>query len=185
MNIISRDGDQIVTVAEAKANSRVTTTAEDANFAIWVDVAHEYVESNTNHVIQQSTVEDVFVGDEIELKTPVRGLVSVKTYDNYQVETTTTDYTYKKLHSYGLKITLDTEPENYTVVRYVAGFGEFTATTETAINEGTITAKAQLKQAILLLVNHYYENRGVVSDFNKYPVPMAVNDLLDQVVKYQ
>lgn len=185
MNILSRSGDQIVTVDQAKANSRVTTTAEDSNFTIWVDVAHEYVEKYANHVIQQATVEQVFTGDEVELMAPVRGLVSVKTYDDDQVETTTTDYKFEKLHSYGLKITLDTAAENYSVVRYIAGFGAFTATSETAINEGGITAPSQLKQAILLLTNHFYENRGLISDFNKYKLPMGIHALLNQVIKYQ
>lgn len=185
MNIITRSGDQIVTIAEAKTNSRVTTTSEDTNFQLWVDVAHEYVERYASTVIQQSTVEQVITCKTFELYAPVRGIVSVKSYDESQTETTLTDYTLKKTHNYGVKITLTSTPSNYVVVRYVAGFGDFTATTETAINEGTINAYTQFKSAILLLTNHFYENRGIVTDFNKYTLPVGVHSLLDQRVKYQ
>lgn len=185
MNIISRDGSQIVSDVEVKANSRITTDAEDSLIQIWLDVAHDYAEKYAGLVLQQSIVETVTDLQEVEITAPVRGLISVKLYDADQVETTTTDYTYEKLNSYGLSIKLDAKPENYAVIRYVAGFGAFTATTETAINEGTITAYPQLKQAILLLTNHFYENRGLISDFNKYVLPVGIERLLDQVVKYK
>lgn len=60
MNIISRDGDLIVTRDEAKSNSRVTTTAEDSNFDLWIEIAHNYAETYANLIIQQATVEQVF-----------------------------------------------------------------------------------------------------------------------------
>lgn len=185
MNVINRTGDLIVTRDEAKANSRVTIDAENDNFDMWIDVAHSYAEKYTNLVIQQGVVEQVFHCQEIELRAPVRGLISIKTYDSDGVETISTDYKTTKLHSYGLRIKLASKPVNYAVVRYVAGFGEFIATTETAINEGDINPYKQLKQGILLLTNHFYENRGLISDFSKYTLPMGIDAVLNQVKKYQ
>lgn len=185
MNIISRDGDLIVTRDEAKSNSRVTTTAEDSNFDLWIEIAHNYAETYANLIIQQATVEQVFDCQEIEINGPVRGIVSVKTYASDDTETTLTDYTWKRLNSYGLSVKLSSKTVNYAVIRYIGGFGAFNASSETAINEGTITAYPQLKQAILLLTNHFYENRGQISDFNKYELPIGVHALLDQVVKYR
>ena len=185
MNIISRDGSQIVSVSEAKANSRVTIDAEDSLFQSWVDIAHDTVEENTNLVLQQSTCEQVFDGKEINLHAPVRGIVSVKTYDSDNVETITTDYTWKKTSKYGLCLTLNTAPTNYAVIRFVAGFGEYTATgSEIAINEGTINAYNQAKSSILLITNHLYENRGIVSDFKKHALEFSVNLMMDNITKH-
>lgn len=185
MNIISRDGSQIVTVSDAKNNSRVTIDAEDALFQIWLDAAHDAVEYNTNLILQQSTCEQVFYEKEINLHAPVRGLVSVKIYDDDNVETTTTDYEYTKTSKYGLKLTLDAKPDNYAIVRYVAGFGAYTASgSEVAINEGTINAYNQAKTAILLITNHLYENRGIVSDFKKHAIEFSADLLMDNITKY-
>lgn len=185
MNIITRSGSLIVSDSEIKANSRITTTTEDSLVTLWNSIAHEYCESYSGLILKQATVEQVFNTKELDLYAPVRGIVSVKCYDDDQTETTVTDYDYRKTHNYGLALTLPSKPENYAVVRYVAGFGEFTATTETAINEGTITAYNQLKSAILLLTNHFYENRGIVTDFQKYTLPIGVHAILDQVVNYR
>ncbi len=184
MNILSRDGDQIVDLKQAKANSRVTKSAEDSNFELWLEMAHQYVENYTNCVLQQSTCQNEFYGTEINLNTPVRGIVSVKTFDDDGVETIVTDYKLTKTHNYGVRITLDSCPENYGIIEYIAGFGEFTATTELPVNEGTIEPYAQHKNAILLLTNHFWENRGIVTDFNKYELPIGIHNIMNQVKKY-
>ena len=185
MNIISRTGTQIVTLEEAKHNSRVTTTAEDSNFDLWLDIAHEHVEDFTNTVLEQSQCENITYSDEFNLNAPVRGLISVTTVDNDGVETDTTDYTLTKTHDFGLKIKLDSCPENYAYVRYVAGFGDYSVSgAEVGINTGTIQAYSQLKSAILLLTNHFYENRGIVSDFSKYELPFSIKNLMYSKKKY-
>lgn len=185
MNVISRNGSQILTVDQVKANCRVTHSAEDPLFQDWLDIAHEYIEDNTNIVLNQSTCEQIFDTKEVNLHAPVRGIVSVTCYDSDNVGTVTTDYTIKKTHKYGLTLTLDTIASNYSVIRFVSGFGAYSATgSEVAINEGTINVYSQAKIAIYLLVNHYYENRGVVTDFKKYVLPNGLERTLHDLTKH-
>lgn len=187
MNVLSRTGTQIVSIDEAKANSRVTSDIEDALFSIWLDVAHEKVEESTNLLLQLSTCEQTFEGDYIELNAPVRGIVSVTKYDNDNVATVATlntDYRYTKSHKFGVRITLTSKASNYTVVKYVAGFGSYTVGSDVGINTDDIQAYSIAKQSILLLTNHYYENRGVVSDFKKHVIPKNLQDHIDSIRKY-
>ena len=86
MNILSRIGDQIVTLDEAKANSRVTTSAEDSLFQHWIDVAHEQVEKETGLVLQQSICSQVVSGCSTELSAPVRGLIGADDLDGTIIE---------------------------------------------------------------------------------------------------
>lgn len=181
MNILSRTGDQIITLAEAKANSRVTYSAEDDLFQIWIDLASSKVEIETGLVFQQAIcAQDVYGVEYVDLVAPVRGIVSVLDADGEEV-----DYTYYKTSGYGCRIELTTEREQVTI-KYIAGFDEYTASTgETAINEGDIDPYPVAKSAVLFLTNHYYENRGVVTDFEKHELPIGFNNLVSLIKKYR
>jgi len=185
MNIISRTGDELVDKTLAKANSRDTLSAEDTLWDHWITTAHEVVEDESGLVLQLSTCEQVFHNDCIDLRAPVRGIVSVYTYDDDGTATESTDYKVTKTSAFGLRVTLTTKPCNYAVIRYIAGFGEYTPSgSETAINSGTIAAHKTAIQAILLLTNHYYENRSIVSDFSKMTLPHGFDRLISRIEKH-
>ena len=187
MNVLTRTGSKIVSLGEAKANSRVTSTAENPLFSLWLDIAHEKVEYATNLVLQLSTCEQVFKEKCVDLHAPVRGIVSVTTYDadnSATVLVLNTDYHYTKTSKFGLRVTLTTTPVNYAVIQYKAGFEDYTVGSDTGINTADINAYSRAKYAILLLTNHFYENRGVVTDFEKYVLPHGLQDMLDSLLKY-
>lgn len=188
MNIISRDGDAIVETAAAKANSRVTSNSEDTLWPGWINTAQRHVERLTGLVFQQSTCEQEFDAKTVDLKAPVRGIVSVVSYDDEQNATTLVegdDYYFKKTNCFGAQISLVTEPEHYVVVQYVAGFGEYTAGTGVeAVNEGTIDPYPEAVTAVLLLTNHFYENRGTTTDFQKHDLPGGLERIINPLIKY-
>ena len=180
MNIVSRTGDQIVTLDQAKGNSRVTHSAEDALFQLWLDVAHEQVEKEAGLVLQQSICSHDSTGQAfIDLVAPVRGIVSLVDSDGNDV-----DFTVTKTSSYGCIVKMDT-PQDVKVT-FIAGFGDYTATgSETAVNEGDIQPYSIARNAVLVLVNHFYENRGVVTDFQKYVLPVGFDRLIGLITKYR
>lgn len=188
MNIISREGEELIDVDAAKANSRVTTSVEDALWPAWISTAHHHIEDLTGLVLQKSVCEQVFDEKTVDLKAPVRGIVSVISYDDENAPTTLSegvDYYFKKTSNFGLKISLETAPTNYVVIRYVAGFGTYSAGSgEVAINEGDLTAYPQVITALLLLTNHFYENRGTTTDFQKYDIPGGLERLIHPIKKY-
>ncbi|KAA3639444.1 MAG: hypothetical protein DWP95_10385 [Proteobacteria bacterium] len=180
MNVIERLGDQIVTLAEAKANSRVTSTAEDTLFQHWIDVAHDDVEGDAGLVLQRAKCTQVDRECEyIDLSAPVRGIVSVKDGSGDDV-----DYEIVETSKYGARLTFTKQSQ--VKVTYIAGFGEYIVTgAETAVNEGDIAPYPLAKAAVLVLTNHYYENRGVVTDFSTYPVPVGFDRIIQLITKYR
>lgn len=183
MNIIRRLGVEIVTLDEAKANSRVTATSEDGLFQSWISLAHSYCETYTHQVLQLSEVISQSQRQKIQLNTPVREIISVVEVDENGERSAVTDYKTTATPAYGVQISIAKKCRNYFEVKYIAGFGEHLSAN--AINPEDIAVYPQFKSAILLLVNHFYENRGVVSDFSKYEIPIGVKSLLNQVKKYK
>jgi uncharacterized phiE125 gp8 family phage protein len=186
MKIISRAGSQLITADQAKANSRDTLSAEDLLWGRWVDLAHEVVERETGMVLQQAVVDDYFTDGVIVLRSPVRSIVSVKTYDDEGTEATTTDFKTTPRPGYGLRLELTTVPANYAVVRYVAGFGSYTVPGgETAVNESITEEVATLEQVLLAITDHFYNHRGIVTDFQKYATRNSFKFLTNGIANHR
>lgn len=185
-DIISRDGDQLINIAEAKANSRVVSTDEDTLWQLWVDVAHEVVERDTGRILQRSLVEDTITGQSIRLSAPVRSIVSVLAYDEDGNETEVTGYKLTRRAHRSIEVELPMCNSNYVVIKYVAGFGDYTVPVdELAINGGDLAADVMFKQVLSALTNHFYENRGIVSDFQKYALSHNFKYLTDQLTNHR
>jgi uncharacterized phiE125 gp8 family phage protein len=58
---------------------------------------------------------------------------------------------------------------NAACITFVCGYGATAA-----------SVPERIRQAILLTIGHFYENREAVSNLQSYPVPMAVDSLLWQ-----
>jgi uncharacterized phiE125 gp8 family phage protein len=186
VNILSRSGDQLITATQAKDHSKVTTTAEDQLWLLWVNVAHEVAERETNLIFQQAEVEQVFDMCSIDLHAPVRSIVSVTTYDSDGAATVLVQgegYKVTRTSAFGLTVDLVSTPVNYAVVRYKAGYGAFTTSSgEYEVTAGTIDAPEIAKQLIYLLTDHFYKNRSVLSDMNKIELPYGF-DRVCQLIK--
>lgn len=173
-----------VSLDEAKAHLRVDITADDTLIGAMLTAARQYVEMTARRALVTQTL-DLYLaafpsGDTITLPRPP--LVSITSL-TYVVEAGTTSTLATTV--YGAET--NTEPgfvylkpsqtwpsdslyEGLPVcVRYVAGYGDPPSVPE------------YYKQAIKLLIGHWYENReGYVigQGFTPTTVPMAINSLI-------
>ena len=162
IKIITPPTTEPVTLTEVKAHMRVDFSDDDTYITNLIETAREWCESFQNKAYITQTLEialDTFPCNEIRLpRPPLTSVTSVKYYDLNDVEATvsTDDYyvdDYAKpgtinlnYNKYWPKTTL--RPTNAVIVRYIAG--------------GSAVSN-KVKHAIMLLVNHWYENREVVS----------------------
>lgn len=178
-----------LTTAEAKAHLRIDDSADDGYIGNLITAAREYAESYTRRQFIDATYTwklDSFPHcDEMELPvSPISSVTSITYTDSagntgqtlsssiYDVDT----------DSETPRITLD-PAENWpsteagrahvVTVTFVAGYGSSASDVPESI-----------RQAMLILIGHWYENReAVVVGSNATRVPMAVESLLD-IEKY-
>lgn len=174
-----------VTLDEAKAHCRIDLDDEDDLIQSLIMVATEWAEKFQNRAYITQTLEasfDDFPSDVFCLpRPPLQTITSIKYIDSSSVEhTVDTGIYYADTNSDPGRVSLkysqiwptDTlQPINAVRVRYTAGYGAASAVPKS------------VKQAILLLVGHWYNNREATgSDLGV--VEFAVKSLLgmDRVV---
>lgn len=174
-----------ISTAEAKSHMRVDISDDDTLIGIYISAATELVQNITKRQFVNATFDytlDCFpVEDYIELpRSPLSSVTSI-TYTDADGNTGQTfssdNYTADTYHTPGrLVLNFNTswpayrEDYNSVVVRFVAGYGATSASVPEAV-----------RQAIQLIVAHWYENREAVSELNLKNVPMAAMSLLDTV----
>lgn len=147
-----------VTSAEAKLHIRVDHNTEDALIASLITAAREYCELFTGRALATQTLEaypETWGEIDLPMK-PVQSVTSIKYTASDGTETTMpeTDYAVdtvdgKIILPYGGSWPTETLGTlNPIKVRYVAGY---------------TSAPKTIKQAMLLLVGHWYENREAVA----------------------
>lgn len=176
MKIITPPSTLPVSVAEAKANGRIDHDAEDSLIEAYIRAALAFAEKYSGRAFEPQVVEvtlDAFPDAEIEL--PFGPVVSIsnvtftdadgdeQTVDSadYVVDTASRDGWLVPAYGASWPSTMDTI--NAVRVRYVAG-------------EGT---PDDVKQAILLLVQHYYEHRATAAEKAVVNIPMGAQAILD------
>lgn len=178
-----------VSSAEAKLHCRIDTSADDTLITMLIAAARRKVEADANRALITQTWElvlDVFPTQTfIELPLPpLQSVSSIKYYDNSAspVETTfaSTNYLVCIDNQYGGLIVLKdsaswpvmTNPLEKGAVRikFVCGYGAAAAVPEI------------YKQAMLLLIGHWYENREAIQVTGAVPkeVPLAYEALIWQ-----
>lgn len=173
-----------VSLAEAKKHLRVDTSDDDTLVEGRIQTAREFVEGFTSRALITQTwkreLDDWPCADEIALpRPPLVSVASVMYVDSAGVSSTfaATNYDVDKVSEPGRIVlgygkswpTATLRPMSPIAVTYVAGYGAAAAVPQ------------WVKQAMLLLVGHWYENReatitgaGVLSN----AVPFAVESLL-------
>lgn len=167
--ITSSPASEPVTVTEVKSNSRIDTSEDDTLIGTLIQAAREYVEKycnttliNTTYVLRMADFPySRNVDDGIKLpRSPVNSITSIVYNDlNGDSQTWSSSlYTadiYSKpaviVPAYGESYPSCRGHVNDVAITYVAGYG---ATASSVPQE--------IKQAMLLLIGHWYENREAV-----------------------
>jgi uncharacterized phiE125 gp8 family phage protein len=155
-----------VTLDEANLHCKVEPGVTEDNVLILslIIAARNYVENQLNRSLITQTWElvlDTFPsGNEVALpKGDVQSVTNVTTYDEADASSVFTSSGYR-VDTYGDRVTLvdgyswpsDLRAHNGVIITYVAGYGDEPEDVPNAI-----------RQAILMLVAHWYENREAVA----------------------
>lgn len=181
-----------VTLAEAKAHCRIEHSDDDALVTALIIAARQSVEDFTNRALVNQTWKQFFDACELPFakreiwlrKVSVNSITSVKAYAADDTATTVPSIDYFKS---GDRVVLK-EGKSWpshgrqfdaVEIEYVAGYGAVAA-----------NVPAPIRQAILMLVAHYYENREaggdpVVKEVFDYEVPFGVRAILMPFRVYQ
>ena len=176
--LITRPAVEPITVQEARDHLRVDSTQEDALISELISAARQYIEESTRRpLITQSWTyyADCFAGD-IELKPNLQSVVTVKYLDadGNQQTLSAANYAADLAALVGViypAYRLDWPSARYVTnsieIEFVAGYGL------------AADVPAPIKQAALLLIGHFYQNReSVMVGVNAVETPMAVDMLL-------
>lgn len=172
-----------ITLTEAKSHLRVDITDDDALITALIIAAREYCEGFQNRACITQTWDlwlDSFPSEDyirIPLP-PLQSVASVKYYgtDNAEYTMAAADYFVDNKSEPGRLVlaygkswpSVALRPANGVVVRFVAGYGG------TAAN-----VPQKVKQAMLLLIGHWYANReAVLTGSISKEIEFAVNSLL-------
>lgn len=181
-----------VTTAEAKAHIRVDISDDDTLIAGLVTAARRWIEDVYGIKMMTQTWNyylDQFPSDSvIELPVgPVLSIASVKYTSDAGVTSTLSASDYDTdLVSLPARISLKSSKSwptatlktvNGVDVEFVAGY-HATQTTTTSVPE-------VLKLAIKMLVEHWYEHRGAVTELTLEQAPLAIQALLANFTMYQ
>jgi len=180
--VVTPPSSEPVTLAEAKSQCRVDVSDDDDLITAYIQTAREYVEAVTRRALLTQTLElrlDEWPdGEAIYLpRPPVQSVESVTYLDedgneqsfdasNYVVDTTCVPARVVLVSGVSWPSD-DLYPAGAVRVRYVAGWS----------SAGDVPRP--IRQAILMLVGHWYENReATVAVGNTHVVPFAVDALL-------
>lgn len=180
--LISAPATTPVTLAEAKANSRVDSTDEDALITALIEAATAHIDGWAG-ILGRCVVTQTWRQDfpsfpastALRLAIDPAQSVVVKYSDDDDEEQTFSSASYS-LHtdSIGPYICLGTnvswpstyDREDAVRIEVTAGYG------------AAADVPAAIKQAVLMMVSHWFEHREAVSDGDMREVPMAVTTLL-------
>lgn len=176
---ITAASDYPVTLAEAKLHLRVTSSEQDSLITNLIGAATKHCQQITDHTFMRETWEktlDKFPAGAIELpKPPIYQVDSIKFIDVDNIEQTlnpahyivdTANYPGWVQPRYGYTWP-DTYPEiNAVRVRFTCGYADADVVPE------------DIKQSMLLLIAHWYENREATTNAMSNQIEFAVSALL-------
>lgn len=165
-----------VTLDEAKDHLNFTSDDKDALIEGYISAARGFIENSCHIVVAESEWQltyDAFPDESIAIpKSPLIGVAEVA-YDDEEGDEQTLDegddYVVDASQGFGWVVPVGAWPATVSAVNAVRV--SFTAGWP---NESTVsTAPQALKQAMLLLIGHFFENRGAPTE-----MPPAVEALI-------
>ena len=164
-----------VSLDEAKAQCRVTGTSHDASLNLYIPAAVALVQKWTGLWLAQQTVSISRANFEASMQlpvAPVRSVAALRYFDPTGDEQTVAADAYRLIGASTLSASID-----------LATGGQWPAVEPRAdaitaeIVVGFDTVPADIKAALLLLISHLFDNRGVVASGSE--MPWGVSDLLE------
>ncbi|MBI1188309.1 MAG: hypothetical protein GC206_13425 [Alphaproteobacteria bacterium] len=181
-----------VTLAEAKAHARIEHSAEDAQISAWITVARVIVEKATNRALVAQTWTAT-----LDRWPPAQALT--ETHEAADIGWPFTSG-FRRIALYPVPVAsisslvvdgVTIEAANYAlrggeiwisgeVADSIAALGGGIVITYSVSSAGDAAALATFKQAIMMLVAHFYENREAVAAIGVYQaiMPVGVDALL-------
>jgi uncharacterized phiE125 gp8 family phage protein len=170
----------VITTADLKAHLRVDYASDDSLIDGFLLAAMSYAQHYTGIAVGRQTIEmalDSFPDGAISLPlVPAASIISITYVDSAGAVQTLAGSAYS-LDDYSSQDAwvvpaVDTEwPETYDAVNAV----------KVQYYAGTTALDRAIKQALLLLVGHFYENRQEATDKRLAQIPLGVSALLDTV----
>lgn len=177
-NLVTAPATTPISTAEVKTNLRITDAAHDADIGRMIEAAVGLAEDYTGKQLISQVWDVFFDCFDDELRIPMAPLItldSVKYFDGDDAEQTLAVASYYvDVYSFPLKITpVSTWPTtkakpNAVTIRLTAGYAD-----ADSVPEG-------IKQALHMLVGHFFEHPEAVSETSMAEVPMGARFLLDQ-----
>lgn len=182
-----------VTLAEAKTHARVDTSDDDTYISNLIQIARQYVEQITNRALITQTWDwylDGFPFSSYDAlivpKPPLQSVTHIKYTDSidgtlqtwssasYDVDTDSRQGRIYPVYQGDWPTDVRDHPKA-VIIRFVAGYADSGASPIDLADNVPV----EIKQAILLLVGHLYENREATSqNLNITDVPMGFDALL-------
>jgi uncharacterized phiE125 gp8 family phage protein len=178
------------TVEEVKHHLRIEVSADDAMVAAYALAARQFVEAQTRRALMQQTwdysidYEYPYYGGYKCIRMPRNPVISVSSFkyidDNGSEQTLAANqYTVVSREHYSYIVeaydvtwpTLRTVP-NAITIRFTAGYVDDTSSPQIP------NPPHDLKQAVLLLTGHLYENREATTPMNMRDLPMGLQALM-------
>ncbi|MCI5073504.1 head-tail connector protein [Oricola sp.] len=170
-----------VTLAEAKAHLRVTSDTEDDTIAALIAAATQYLERDTGQALINQRWRAFFDGLPADgvlelMRSPVRGIVQVTVYDADGAATV--------LDGGDYRVNLVARPARLRLRDAVAAAMRANGVEvdfDVGYGETGIDVPDMLKRAVLVLVAHWYEFRGV---FDAADQPVSVPALYGRLTRH-
>lgn len=187
LNLITAPTEEPISLPEAKIHCRVTQSEDDEYIADLITAAREYVELNIPGGRQLCTATWDYIADRLpcsrerlELpKPPLASVTSITYYDasNSSTVMPSSDYVVTSPSSLpgsiqpaiGAYWPATACRDDAVTIRFVAGYG------------GASSVPMRAKQAVRMLVGHWYMNRVPASDKRMSDVPHGVDAMLQSL----
>lgn len=171
--------DTPITLAEAKAQCRITDTSEDTLVAAYINAARDYIENTTGIVCGTATRVlryDMFAERLPIYRAPLISITSVSYVASDGTETTLAADQYRVRERHGVATLQPAYGVTWPDTECVDGAVTVTVSVGYASNAATPDA---LRVAALMLVAHWYDNRGaVVIGSTTKAIELSVAELL-------
>jgi uncharacterized phiE125 gp8 family phage protein len=180
VNVTAWNGYELVSIAQVRAHTNISSNADDALLETYISAAREYVEGQAGVLLRPCTVEIVLDSLCAPLKLPVapiREVLSVAYTDFAGASATLDADDYAMKTRFGRTSLVPAPGKSWP--QAMAGT-DVVVTAEAGYLTGN-TMPVHARHAIWMLAAHYYAFREATADKALAAIPFAVTDCIDRL----